>query len=198
MDQTIYFADKSVTFTAKEPSEPCFVLHLAADERVYKAKILKILEIQNFIFVVAPDIAAVFAAFAAEFVAVEAAGGVTVNSRGEWLMIHRNGRWDLPKGHLEEGETLDQCAAREVSEETGVQGAQVVRHLCNTLHGYLLRGVWELKCTHWYELRTASLAPLTPQSEEGIDVACWCSPACVAANLVDAFPTIRQVAARMR
>ncbi|MCH2124371.1 MAG: NUDIX domain-containing protein [Pirellulaceae bacterium] len=36
------------------------------------------------------------------------------------LMKHAN-RWDLPKGHLERGETTLQCALRELEEETGIQ-----------------------------------------------------------------------------
>ncbi|MEG2613081.1 MAG: ADP-ribose pyrophosphatase, partial [Alistipes sp.] len=64
--------------------------------------------------------------------------------------------------------------------------------------GYLLRGVWELKCTHWYALCTESDVALKPQIEEGIHIACWCSPTQVQENLADTFPTIRQVAAQMR
>ena len=35
------------------------------------------------------------------------------------LMRHHN-RWDLPKGHLDEGESEMQCALRELREETGI------------------------------------------------------------------------------
>lgn len=34
--------------------------------------------------------------------------------------------WGIPKGHIDEGETLEQCAIREVREETGV--AIILRH----------------------------------------------------------------------
>ena len=121
-----------------------------------------------------------------------------VNGRGEWLMIHRNGRWDLPKGHLECGERIEECAAREVEEETGV-AARVVRPLCETLHAYYFPKTarWELKRTHWYELHAPGCTGLKPQTEEGIDSAVWCAPREVADNLRDAFPTIRCVAAAM-
>ena len=123
---------------------------------------------------------------------------MVVNDCGEWLMIHRNGRWDLPKGHLECGERIEECAAREVEEETGV-AARVVRPLCETLHAYYFPKTarWELKRTHWYELHAPGCAGLTPQTEEGIDSAVWCAPREVADNLRDAFPTIRCVAAAM-
>ncbi len=197
MDRTIYFADKAVAFDAQEPAGPHFPLRLSAGEHVGRAKILKILEKQNFVSVLTPEPDAAFAAFAAEFTPVEAAGGIVVNGRGEWLMIHRNGRWDLPKGHLEVYETLEECAVREVGEETGVTGACVVRPLCDTLHGYNIYGKWELKRTHWYEMRIAGDTPPAPQREEGIDRARWCSPAEVRRNLEGTFPTIRRVAACM-
>lgn len=194
MDRTVYFADKSVVFSARADRAGESVLPLAAGERICRAKILKILENQNSVVVVAPDPDAVFGEFAADFVSVEAAGGVAVNGRGDWLLIHRNGRWDLPKGHLEPDETLAECAVREVGEETGVRGACVVRPLCDTLHAYRLRGRWELKRTHWFELRAEGALPTVPQREEGIDEARWCDAEEVRSLLADAFPTIRRVA----
>ncbi len=58
------------------------------------------------------------------------AGGLVVDrSRPEWhaALIARHDRrgrlvWSLPKGHLEEGESAEQAALREVEEETGIQG----------------------------------------------------------------------------
>ncbi|MEM7481415.1 MAG: NUDIX hydrolase [Acidobacteriota bacterium] len=57
------------------------------------------------------------------------AGGLVVRA-GEILLISlQDGkRWQLPKGHIEKGETLEQTALREVQEETGVTG-QVVAPL---------------------------------------------------------------------
>lgn len=68
----------------------------------------------------------------------------------------RRGRllWSLPKGHIEEGETCQQTAIREVAEETGIQGEVVAelgsidywfvtdgRRVHKTVHHYLLRSV---------------------------------------------------------
>lgn len=42
--------------------------------------------------------------------------------RGRLLVARRadNGRWELPGGKREPGESLDQCLAREIAEELGV------------------------------------------------------------------------------
>ena len=128
MDYTVYFADKAVVFTAKTPGEGWYAVTPAPDGGISRAKVTKILESYNKAAVVTPDPGAAFRAFAAEFALIEAAGGVVVNDCGQWLMIRRNGRWDLPKGHLECGERIEECAAREIEEETGVR-AGVVRPL---------------------------------------------------------------------
>lgn len=199
MEHTVYFADKSVFFVAAPPREAMPIFEPEDVGAIGRDKILKFLETGNSVAVVAADPDAAFAAFAAEFRAVEAAGGVVVDERGAWLMIRRNGRWDLPKGHVEPGEEPTACAEREIEEETGV-AARVVRPLCDTLHAYWFPPTarWELKRTHWYELRAAEPRALRPQAEEGIEAAVWCAPRQLDERLQEAFPTIRCVAAAMR
>jgi 8-oxo-dGTP diphosphatase len=53
---------------------------------------------------------------------VRAAGGVVVRD-GRVLLVHRPeyDDWSLPKGKLEDGETWEQGALREVEEETGLR-----------------------------------------------------------------------------
>jgi 8-oxo-dGTP diphosphatase len=51
--------------------------------------------------------------------------GVLVNKSGRVLMlrrsnVHGDGAWSAPGGHIDIGESLEQCAEREVFEETGV------------------------------------------------------------------------------
>lgn len=198
MERTVYFADRAVRFTAAPPAEGWYVVPTEAGGGISRTKIIKILETHNSVAVLSDDPDRTYRMFAADFTAVEAAGGVVVNERGEWLMIRRNGRWDLPKGHVECGETCDACAAREIREETGVC-AEPVRPLCDTLHAYWFEktGRWELKRTHWYLLRMTACDALAPQTEEGIAEAVWCTPAEVAEHLRDAFPTIRCVAHAM-
>lgn len=198
MTRTVYFADKSVTFTTAAPGGEWYAVAAESDGGVSRSKILNFLESHNSVAVVSADPEATFRAFASQFAWVEAAGGVVVDGAGRWLMIHRNGRWDLPKGHLEAGESIETCAAREVEEETGVRG-EVVRPLCRTLHVYWFpkSGRWELKRTHWFELRATEPSALQPQTEEGIERVVWCTPAEAAEHVREAFPTIRRVAEAM-
>lgn len=199
MIRTVYLADKRIVFATAAPDGTWYAVPAASADGVSRPKILKILESHNSVAVVAEDPEAAFEAFAGQFAWVEAAGGVVVDDAGRWLMIRRNGRWDFPKGHLEAGENLEACAAREVEEETGV-ACRAVRPLCATLHAYWFPKTerWELKQTHWYELRTTtSGATLQPQTEEGIDRVVWCTPAEAADHVREAYPTIRRVAEAM-
>ena len=160
--------------------------------KLSRANVLKIFETTNTIIVIDKMIECYIDSFKSEFKYVEAAGGLVENERGETLMIYCYRHWDLPKGHIDEGETADVCAVREVAEETGVEGAQVVRFLCNTYHTYNLYGAWELKRTSWFHL-TAPDCPTKPQEEEDIAVAKWCSAEEVEENLRSTYPTIQSV-----
>jgi len=67
--------------------------------------------------------------------------------------LDRRGRliWSLPKGHIEQGETTEDAAIREVQEETGIEGSVMAplgvidfwfmaedRRVHKTVHHYLL------------------------------------------------------------
>jgi bis(5'-nucleosidyl)-tetraphosphatase len=43
----------------------------------------------------------------------------------EFLLMRHADRWDLPKGHVDPGETEMQCALRELVEETGITAADI-------------------------------------------------------------------------
>jgi len=58
------------------------------------------------------------------------AGGVVVNQHGQVLVVSQRGTsWSLPKGHVEEGETKNQAARREIYEESGVRELSFVKEL---------------------------------------------------------------------
>ena len=190
MRTEIYFAHKVLILT-DSPVEISDYYRMPSSE-LSRANVLKIFETTNSIIVCDEAIEAVKERFFGEFKYVLAAGGVVHNERGESLMIYRNHRWDLPKGHVDGDESDEECAVREIAEETGVEGAKIVRFLCNTLHSFDVYGVWEIKRTAWYELE-ADTTETKPQAEEGISCAKWCSEEEVAENLKATYPTIREV-----
>lgn len=107
---------------------------------------------------------------------IVAGGGLVYNEHGDILMIYRRGKWDLPKGKLDEGETIDECALREVSEETGVHQLTLGSLLCNTYHIYQEKGRYLLKHTVWFRMTAAGVQNLVPQPEEDILEARWVNP----------------------
>ena len=104
---------------------------------------------------------------------VEAAGGLVFNKDGDILMIFRNGKWDLPKGKLEIGESVEECAIREVEEECGIYGLDIIEKFLETYHTYNMDGEEVLKKTYWYKMKTDYSAKLIPQLEEGITKVSW-------------------------
>ena len=58
---------------------------------------------------------------------IAAAGGLVINEHGQLLFIKRLGRWDLPKGGIEGGETPEVAAIREVAEECGISQLAIKR-----------------------------------------------------------------------
>ena len=200
--QTVYFGDKSLHFTASADCDAAMQTDSAvyvcrdAESELSPANILKIFATFDSIFCPADDAAAAFGRWASQFKFVRAAGGIVVAPHGEVVMIRRSGHWDLPKGHIEPGESAEVCAVREIEEETGVKGAKITAFLCNTLHAYNVYGTWELKNTAWYWLNADGRVPLTPQRSEGIMRADWCDERTRNLNLQTAYATVKQVFAR--
>ncbi|HPE86362.1 MAG: NUDIX domain-containing protein [Bacteroidales bacterium] len=106
----------------------------------------------------------------------EAAGGIVENEKKEILMIFRNGKWDLPKGHSEAGEMPLETALRETWEETGVTGLVPGPYFADTWHLYRLKGQWVLKHSQWFCMRAFRTSALIPQLEEGITETKWADP----------------------
>ena len=46
--------------------------------------------------------------------------GLIINSKNEILLAQNNNTYQFPGGHLDEGESLDECLQREIKEETGI------------------------------------------------------------------------------
>ena len=124
---------------------------------------------------------------------IDAGGGLVYNEKGEVLMIFRRGKWDLPKGKLDEGETLEECAVREVSEETGLEHLQLQDKICDTYHIYSQNGEQLLKHTAWYKMTATSNQKLKPQKAENIMEAKWVPIAELGPLVGRSYEAIREV-----
>jgi len=99
---------------------------------------------------------------------IEAAGGL-VEKDNQFLFIKRNGKWDIPKGKIEKGESIKKAAVREIEEECGLIKPKIKTHLINTWHTYEMNGKLYLKRTYWFWLTEGEKqSKLIPQGEEGI------------------------------
>jgi 8-oxo-dGTP pyrophosphatase MutT (NUDIX family) len=89
--------------------------------------------------------------------------------------VDRRGRmlWSLPKGHIEQGETAEQTAIREVAEETGIRGGVLAalgridywfvtdgRRVHKTVHHYLMRFLGGELCDEDVEVAEVAWVPI--------------------------------------
>jgi len=104
-----------------------------------------------------------------------AAGGLIVNEKNELLMIFRRKKWDLPKGKLDEGESIENCAIREVQEETGLKAEFYGGLIGLTYHDYFDKWSQEevTKETHWFGMKVPGQQNPIPQAEEDITEVKW-------------------------
>ena len=106
-----------------------------------------------------------------KFKIIKAAGGVVYRD-GKVLMIHRLGKWDLPKGKIEKKESVSSGALREVEEECNVKVA-LREKICTTWHTYTKGEQSILKKTVWYHMDCLDDSKMKPQLDEGIDEVKW-------------------------
>ncbi len=141
-----------------------------------------------------PDADALLEQIKNTFKIIIAGGGWVVNDVGEVLFILRHGKWDLPKGKLDEGETIEACAMREVEEETGVTGLKILQPVMITYHVYEHKGEEILKESHWYLMKTLTNNVPVPQLEEGITAIKWLDKAGIQKALSNTYPSVKDLA----
>ncbi len=122
---------------------------------------------------------------------VIAGGGKVFNDKGDILFIYRNDKWDLPKGKIEGNESIERTAIREVTEETGVNGLEIVKPLETTYHIFKRNGKHRIKVTYWFEMKTSFSGYLYAQEEEGITKVEWLSKEQVSEALENSYANIR-------
>ena len=107
-----------------------------------------------------------------KFYFIEAAGGL-IKKGNEFLFIFRLGKWDLPKGKLDKGESIENAAVRECEEECAVKNLKIQNNFANTFHIYKYKKSFALKQTYWFYMTTDYDKKLIPQTEENIEEVKW-------------------------
>jgi len=194
----IFMNDRVVVLTDKNIKSPA-----TNDERVYVfvnkealAKRLERFEKSNDkrLYIIHPDLDELFGQIARCFRYIEAAGGVVSLPDGRILLIERLGKWDLPKGKTEKGESLQETALREVVEECGLKTSpKITGELTHTFHTYHRDGRHVLKHTAWYTMRYDGDENLHPQFDEDITRAVWLPQDRLNIVVENTYESIKQV-----
>ena len=124
-----------------------------------------------------------------------AAGGLVTNDKNELLMMFRRGKWDLPKGKLDEGESLESCAVREVQEETGLKDLELGSLVGVTYHEYFDKysDAEVIKETHWFAMKAKGEHKLIPQTEEDIEKIIWANEVAIKECSKNTYRNIEEI-----
>ena len=129
------------------------------------------------------------------------AGGLVIDTTGKLgLLIGRRDQkdasgkrilWSLPKGHIEEGESPEQAALREVQEETGIES--VIEKSLGVIDFWFMAGGKRIHKTVHHYLFRESVGLLAPQETE-VDEVAWFPLAEIVERL--AYPYEKKLIAR--
>lgn len=108
------------------------------------------------------------------------------------MMKDRFGRWSLPKGKVESGESLEETALREIEEEIGLKGS-IVAYLGESSYEYELRDRWFTKAVKYYLVEVSADAKVVVAPDEVIDT-CWVS--FKQAYELDIYDNVREILRR--
>lgn len=140
-----------------------------------------------------PELDELKKAFWKKFTVIKAGGGIVTNEGNQILIIFRKGKWDLPKGKLDDGETIKECAVREVSEETAIRNINLESYFITTYHTYHEGSKHILKESHWFTMTAPGNQKLEPQKEEGIDIVQWMKASGIKKIFPETFPSVVDV-----
>ena len=187
----VFVNDKPLFLTNEIVKETDFQLFLLESADI-KQVIVKIF--QNKIqkaYLYHPDEKEIMKTLKTKIPVQKAGGGLVYNDKNEVLFIFRNGKWDLPKGGIEKGESIEDTAIREVEEETGVGKLVITKKLQKTYHIFKRNGRFKLKVTHWFEMRSSFDGIPEGQAEEGIEKVAWLNPEEIQEALKNSYENIK-------
>lgn len=147
----------------------------------------------NRLYIICRDTDETYGTVRSLFREIDAAGGLVRNNSSQYLLIMRNGIWDLPKGKREEGEDIRETAVREVMEECGIPAPEAGELICITDHTYVMNGQNILKHTYWYAMQAGDSAATRPQTEEGITDTAWIPADKIPEYAECTYPSIKEV-----
>ena len=136
------------------------------------------------------DIESLWQKFTQYYRVIKAAGGIVRNSNDEILFIYRLGKWDLPKGKMEEGESIEESAIREIEEECSITSLSINKFLTPTYHIYFQKG-YIIKETFWFDVQYNGLEEPKPQIEEGIEKVVWINKNNTSELMENSYPNIK-------
>lgn len=190
-DRTVYFGDDFSKSFGRNSG--LFYKYSNLQELTELIYVFNSLTRINKLFIIHDDILTLFDEFKACFNYVEAAGGVVLRSDGKFLVMKRDGIWDLPKGKLENGESSEVAALREVTEETGLKELQIIKPVLSTFHTYQLPKDMVLKKTKWYEMFYEGDADPVPEIAENITEIHWVKPGMTDFIRKNTYPSVLDV-----
>ena len=126
------------------------------------------------------------------FKIIKAGGGVVKNNNDQILFIYRLKKWDLPKGKLDKGETIRDCAKREVEEETKVK-VNLKQKIISTWHTYTRNKKFILKKTTWFKMDCVDDSKMKPQKKEKIEKVEWMNNSRIKEILLNSYKTLNHV-----
>ena len=126
------------------------------------------------------------------FKVIKAGGGVVKNDDGKILFIYRLKKWDLPKGKKEKGESIRECAKREVEEETKVK-VECYQKIISTWHTYTKNKKFILKKTSWFVMNSLDDSKMKPQKKEKIEKVEWMKDEAIKEILLNSYKTLNYV-----
>jgi 8-oxo-dGTP pyrophosphatase MutT (NUDIX family) len=121
---------------------------------------------------------------------IKAAGGIVTNSNKETLFIFRRNKWDLPKGKMDNDESIERTAIREVQEETGIKDLVISSYFMDTYHIFKKGSKFFLKETSWFNMKSDYKGELIPEFNEGITKVVWKSKEKIE-KIKKTFPNIK-------